>query len=802
MDITERDFIINIRGKTTVINLLSCLTSPTFGECFIAGFDIKKNITAIQNLIGICPQDDIFYDGLTAFEHIEFFIQFRNVNISPLSLQEYVLEKLKEVELEANTHQKVVEFSGGMKRRLSVAISTIGNMSVLFLDEPTTGLDPLSKRKCWELIKKQRNSSVVILTTHSMEEAEALGDEILIMADGNLKAEGTSLFLKNHYGKGYQLSLTGNSQFDGSYTIDELKQWVLTYLPRSDIIAAKGGVLTVGIQKEAIKFISRFLMQIEQDEIFSWSVSNSSLEEVFLRLVSSAEKVSEGIAQKDVKKCLLCLQNPVDTVTLFTKNGIKVDVAGNICLPCSNGSQNENVTKDLKSFKEFKRIAPPQPEQSSNIADIDILPISNNIYPIMAISGKNIKLYWKERKTNICHLLMIIILTIFIAKVVFLISSRVSVPCAGRTSFYFANGISCNATLYRQTFICNAQNSDSCVTSDFKANFTTYLGIYLFDEPSLEAYISPNPSEPRNTIFFSGENGKALFPDYTLNASYDNTSPSLEDTFLYFRQVDNVAETVSNGQLILLQNQTTFSCYETRVQGYLNSIEDVLSKINQTYPLSGIEIELFDTNAKKLYANLYSYSPNSSKKYVPLYIDYERENATFKGDPINNYCIDIYPEFDDYKVSNILLNGLAVHFGKALGADFEISSAVQFMNKIIPPRLTKPNSDIDLIVSLILYFLLLLPLPRYIDLIGMEREKNLFEMMRIQGIGMIPYWIGNFFFFLFIWCFYLLGNFYFRCDLFHSRFQFRNADCDFNIKCWCCVFEYTSLWSIREQKYE
>jgi ABC-type lipoprotein export system ATPase subunit len=131
----------NGAGKSTLINMLSCLTSPTFGDCFINGFSIKENIIDIQNLTGICPQDNLFYGGLTSFQHIDFYVKFRNFDISKFgSIELYAKDLLNQVDLDGNMHELPAGYSGGMKRRLSLALSTIGNKSILFLDEPTTGM--------------------------------------------------------------------------------------------------------------------------------------------------------------------------------------------------------------------------------------------------------------------------------------------------------------------------------------------------------------------------------------------------------------------------------------------------------------------------------------------------------------------------------------------------------------------------------------------------------------------------------------------------------------------------------------
>lgn len=104
-------------------------------------------------------------------------------------------------------HARVMNFSGGMKRRLSVAISSIGDPRIIFLDEPTTGMDPVSRRDVWNLIQKLKRNKIIILTTHAMEEADILSDRLAIVCDGKLKCVGTPLYLKNSYGDGYRISL-------------------------------------------------------------------------------------------------------------------------------------------------------------------------------------------------------------------------------------------------------------------------------------------------------------------------------------------------------------------------------------------------------------------------------------------------------------------------------------------------------------------------------------------------------------------------------------------------------------------
>jgi len=147
--------------------------------------------------MGVCPQHDILWKALTAEEHLELFAALRNIPAENIPAE--VSERLEDVDLTSAREGLAGDFSGGMQRRLSVAIALIGNPKMVFLDEPTTGMDPISRRKVWNLIEKVKRGRVTLLTTHSMEEADILGDKIAIMKEGRLASVGTSLHLKNKF---------------------------------------------------------------------------------------------------------------------------------------------------------------------------------------------------------------------------------------------------------------------------------------------------------------------------------------------------------------------------------------------------------------------------------------------------------------------------------------------------------------------------------------------------------------------------------------------------------------------------
>ncbi|MBQ0140695.1 MAG: ABC transporter ATP-binding protein [Kurthia sp.] len=180
---------VNGAGKTTVINILCGLTKPTSGHATILGEDIQRNREKVHEIIAVSPQETAIAPNLTVRENLEFM-----AGIHGLSKKNQI-EKINKIMSEFSLHpfekQKSKTLSGGWKRKLSIALALLTEPKVLFLDEPTLGLDILGRRELWGLIERLKKETTIILTTHYLEEAEALCDRICIMKDGEVKAVGT-----------------------------------------------------------------------------------------------------------------------------------------------------------------------------------------------------------------------------------------------------------------------------------------------------------------------------------------------------------------------------------------------------------------------------------------------------------------------------------------------------------------------------------------------------------------------------------------------------------------------------------
>ena len=185
---------VNGAGKTTTIKMLSCLTQPTSGDALLNGRSIIKDTAAVKSIIAVSPQETAVAPGLSVRENLELMC---GVHGFAKEKQKAKIEELTELlGLDTVIGKKAGKLSGGWQRRLSIAMALISEPEILFLDEPTLGLDVLVRSDMWDLIRSLKGKVTIILTTHYMEEAEALSDRIAIMKDGRLLLCGTSAEIK------------------------------------------------------------------------------------------------------------------------------------------------------------------------------------------------------------------------------------------------------------------------------------------------------------------------------------------------------------------------------------------------------------------------------------------------------------------------------------------------------------------------------------------------------------------------------------------------------------------------------
>ena len=189
---------VNGAGKTTMIKMLSCLTKPTVGDAWVGGFSITREPEKVKGVIGVSPQETAVAPNLTVKENLELICGIHG--FSKEKTKEKIRQLSAQLDLDQVLARKAGKLSGGWQRRVSIAMALISQPRILFLDEPTLGLDVLARHDLWETIRSLKGRITIVLTTHYMEEAEALSDRIGIMKDGRLLAVGTAPELKEKAG--------------------------------------------------------------------------------------------------------------------------------------------------------------------------------------------------------------------------------------------------------------------------------------------------------------------------------------------------------------------------------------------------------------------------------------------------------------------------------------------------------------------------------------------------------------------------------------------------------------------------
>ncbi|KAH0815791.1 hypothetical protein GEV33_007000 [Tenebrio molitor] len=235
MNIRENEITVllghNGAGKTTTMSILTGMINATKGTVIINGKDIKKETDQVRKDTGLCPQHNLLFMDLTVREHLKFLAMLKGSD----DIDRKIEELLVELGLDEKANSMAYTLSGGMKRKLCLGMALIGDSKVLILDEPTSGMDPESRRKIWNLLLECRKTKTILISTHFMEEADILGDRIAIMANGSLQCYDTPMRLKVQYNTGYHLSLMLTSKKYLDIISREIKKQVLgTHLLREN----------------------------------------------------------------------------------------------------------------------------------------------------------------------------------------------------------------------------------------------------------------------------------------------------------------------------------------------------------------------------------------------------------------------------------------------------------------------------------------------------------------------------------------------------------------------------------------
>ncbi|KAI9984335.1 hypothetical protein PInf_005683 [Phytophthora infestans] len=280
----------NGAGKTTIISMLTGLIPPSAGDATLYGCSIRRDFHDLRRVIGICPQHDVLFQDLTVEEHLLLFGTMKQIPRKQLQLN--VDKMIESVGLTEIRHALAKTLSGGQKRKLSVALAFLGGSKLVFLDEPTSGMDPYSRRFTWNLLQQSREDRVIVLTTHFMDEADILGDRIAILADGQLRCAGSSLFLKNRFGAGYNLTLIKTA--DGSCDPQQVELFLKRFVPGVKCLSSSGSELAFQLPAASSDAFPSMLEQLDAETstlgVQQYGISVTTLEEVFLRISQDHEE--------------------------------------------------------------------------------------------------------------------------------------------------------------------------------------------------------------------------------------------------------------------------------------------------------------------------------------------------------------------------------------------------------------------------------------------------------------------------------------------------------------------------------
>ncbi|XP_011044024.1 PREDICTED: ABC transporter A family member 7-like [Populus euphratica] len=278
----------NGAGKTSFISMMIGLTTPSSGTAYVEGLDIRTQMDWVYTSMGVCPQHDLLWETLTGREHLLFYGRLKN--LKGAALKKAVEDSLKSVNLFNGgvADKQAGKYSGGMKRRLSVAISLIGDPKVVYMDEPSTGLDPASRSNLWNVVKRAKQDRAIILTTHSMEEAEYLCDRLGIFVSGGLQCVGNPKELKARYGGSYVFTMTTSINDE-----HEVERMVRRLSPNAERTYHMAGTQKFEMPKHEVSMADVFhAVEVAKSRfpVYAWGLSDTTLEDVFIKVANSAQE--------------------------------------------------------------------------------------------------------------------------------------------------------------------------------------------------------------------------------------------------------------------------------------------------------------------------------------------------------------------------------------------------------------------------------------------------------------------------------------------------------------------------------
>ncbi len=313
----------NSAGKSTTLSMLTGCLEPTSGTVLLRGPSGLQDTRLGRVPIGFCPQYDVLWPSLTVYETMRVYAQIKGLSV--FEMDAAIDKMIESLEMTSKKHYLTGSLSGGQKRRLCVANALIGECKIVFLDEPTSGMDPFSRRALWSLIKEYQPGRCIVFTTHYMDEADILGDTVAVLSHGSLRVSGSPLFLKRRFGCGYTLSVLlpqiGTS--DTKQSVDEVMSSVQKHVPTASIVMQEGQEIIINLSAASFASFPSLLLSLDESrhasKIRDYGISLTSLDEVFMRIED------DGNARPP-PAVAIAEHNSVESVQIFAENQLQADV--------------------------------------------------------------------------------------------------------------------------------------------------------------------------------------------------------------------------------------------------------------------------------------------------------------------------------------------------------------------------------------------------------------------------------------------------------------------------------------------
>ncbi|KAE9555651.1 hypothetical protein FO519_001122 [Halicephalobus sp. NKZ332] len=299
----------NGAGKSTTFSVISGICSSTKGEVYICKRPISRNLAECQQQIGFCPQYNPLFEKLTVKEHLRLYGKLKTKTWNEVAEQR-MNQLIESNQLSTKANELAGSLSGGMKRKLCVAMALIGDSKVILLDEPTAGMDPEARHEICKVLEAEKKNRTILLTTHYMDEADLLGDQIAILVKGRLVCKGSPEFLKNRFGTGYVLTMVidpGKTRYSDTELgpiRDRLMTVIRKHAPKAVIDNSSGLQFSVILPTKDKPYFGNLFEELENEKVnlnlSSFGLSFNTLEQVFLKAGEIAENQEDQVDGKEV----------------------------------------------------------------------------------------------------------------------------------------------------------------------------------------------------------------------------------------------------------------------------------------------------------------------------------------------------------------------------------------------------------------------------------------------------------------------------------------------------------------------